>query len=51
MGCDYTNTVKGIGMNKALKYILEYKSILNMKKNNIVPQLYKFEDALNYFKK
>ena len=51
LGCDYTNTVKGIGMNKAFKYISEYKSILNMKKNNIVPQLYKFEDALNYFKK
>ena len=51
LGCDYTNTVKGIGMNRAFNYITKYKNIKTLKKNNIVPKNYKYEDALDYFKK
>jgi flap endonuclease-1 len=56
--CDYCSNIKGIGPEKALKYINKYGSIINMKKNIDNNKLNISNDYLerckivkNYFKK
>ena len=58
LGCDYSDTIKGIGKKKAWDLILKYQSIENLiiKDNNIkihkyvLPNNFRYIEARNYFK-
>jgi len=53
LGCDYSETIKGIGIKKAWQFIKEYNSIENILKNidkkYEVPKNFRYKDARNYF--
>ena len=49
LGSDYADTIKGVGIVSAYKYILKYGSIENMRKNNLIKE-YNYEEAKEYFK-
>tara|TARA_Y100000389_G_C17467300_1_gene526814 strand:- start:1226 stop:2170 length:945 start_codon:yes stop_codon:yes gene_type:complete len=47
-GCDYLNTVKGIGPKTALRLLREYDTIMNFAKGKI-PETYAWQEALRMF--
>lgn len=51
LGCDYAETVKGIGYRKAYRYIMDYKLIDKMIKNKIIGKDYRYIEAVKYFQK
>ena len=58
LGCDYSDTIKGIGMKKSWDLIKKYGSIENIISNNIniknnkykLPSNFRYIEARNYFK-
>ena len=53
LGCDYLDTIKGIGYKTAYKIIKEHKSIEEFIKNNskfTIPENYDYKKVIEYFK-
>lgn len=54
LGCDYTNSIRGIGPKRAIDLIKEHKSLENILKNidtkkYVPPENWNFDGARNLF--
>lgn len=49
LGCDYSSTIKGIGMKRAFEYIKKYKSIDNLLEIIDFPDNFKYKEARTIF--